>query len=329
MRRIKETRNRVEQFGCENLLSREMQEYLRERLSENQALDIIAGAPVSLQDKLDRLSKLAESATDSWCMQRIESIRQHIKQALEELENCEYIQGEACWFDLEDGDRLECINSSNLPPCSTLNEFREAILDEIEENTEVREYLADYATWYEFEVWKRNADSGKRSFSCGAYRYILIGPNICYIKPSHHLKMGVAERKELYTWETINGSINLNLPIPFEAGDMVTVDCRPFAPVQNMLIVGVGDNNDCCAVRGAFADEDGGVTVTSVKHSHCFPRNYISRLSPLYRMTICKERYNDNEEILHRLCSDMKRLEAKDRPVLGRILEEWYGQGTV
>ena len=79
---------------------------------------------------------------------------------------------------------------------------------------------------------------------------------------------------------------SLNLPIPFGVGDIVTLNCAPFAPVKHALLIYV-DNVDCCGVRMIHRDTDGLWYDSALKHAHGWG-HYTPMLSPLYRLSSYK-----------------------------------------
>ena len=55
-------------------------------------------------------------------------------------------------------------------------------------------------------------------------------------------------------------------PIPFDFGDIITIDMRPFYNDFNGVIVRIGDNYDCCAVAYIYVDENGLLGCETLKH---------------------------------------------------------------
>ena len=91
----------------------------------------------------------------------------------------------------------------------------------------------------------------------------------------------------------------MNLPIPFHPGDLVRLDCAPFAFRANAVILEVGDNCDCCCVQAMFRQENGNWSAGALKHSHVFPNYYTPLLSPLYCLFgIQREDLAEDEKIL-------------------------------
>lgn len=75
----------------------------------------------------------------------------------------------------------------------------------------------------------------------------------------------------------------LNLPVPYQPGDILHVDCRPYTKPAYCLILEVGD--DCCGVQCLFQGKDGRLQAGAFKHGHYFEETFDERqyLSPLYR----------------------------------------------
>ena len=104
---------------------------------------------------------------------------------------------------------------------------------------------------------------------------------------------------------------DLNLPIPFEPGDIVTVDCLPYALPRRVLIVEIGDNHDCCCVQALSIHENGRLRVGAFKHNMFFDRE-TSLVSGLYRARRYDGPLTDEEEPFAVLSPLLK-----ERPDLG------------
>ena len=90
-------------------------------------------------------------------------------------------------------------------------------------------------------------------------------------------------------WDDIYSCLgDLNLPVPFEPGDIVTADCRPFRKKKHVVITDIGDNEDCCAVQCLYVTASGDIKTGAYKHSHFHKHPGSPCISPLYRTT----RYN-------------------------------------
>lgn len=316
--------NKMIQYGCQGLLSKDMENYIADSISERETVEIITGAPIPLQEKKDRLEQLLCRVKDFEIKDDIQSCINHIENALSELEKVSsdsFIMAQSCWYDIEDGSHLDYIHRSgsesfNLPYAS-FTELIQGILDEIEDETEQRDFAADDRTWHEFVIWNKvKWTDGRVKFEEGTYRYIMIGPDVCYLEPSNRIH---SRSRGADYWGFLSGSSNLNLPVPFKSGDIVTIDCRPFADKCHLLILNAENNWCCCGLRGAFADEEGKLYIDSIKHGHCFPMHYISRLSPLYRMSLSSGSLLENENIIKQIHLDMKQYSEDERDIYGRI----------
>ena len=72
-----------------------------------------------------------------------------------------------------------------------------------------------------------------------------------------------------------------NIPIPFHAGDIVTLDCRPFAPVSHTVILKIGDNRDCCCLQSLYREDNGTWDTEAVKQEF-EPNEIVSRQELLW-----------------------------------------------
>lgn len=80
---------------------------------------------------------------------------------------------------------------------------------------------------------------------------------------------------------------DLNLPVPYQPGDILEVDCRPYVPnIAYCLITEVGD--DCCRVQCVFPCTKGKLDFGAFKHGRFFDEAYQMPvyMSPLYRSRV-------------------------------------------
>lgn len=97
------------------------------------------------------------------------------------------------------------------------------------------------------------------------------------------------ERMEENRRYSFLSSMDLNLPIPFKVGDIITLDCLPFAPVKHAVIIEITNAWDCCGVRILYRQkhEINGKdewAAGALKHGHGW-NSYYPLLSPLYRLS--------------------------------------------
>lgn len=237
--------------------STEMREYLAtQALNDKKIADIILGAPISLKTKLKYVTG---------------EDYEEIKQALDELtlkpNELFYLRDN--WYDEDIYDEKDYGNT----PFSSIEKVFEHIKEEIDECGE------DYGTcWYTLEKWVPDENS---NYIC-TYRYILIEDEVCFFARKEFLKNGLTRVHDYRFFQ----SINLNLPVPFKVGDIVKIDCRPFAPVQQVEIAEIGDNQDFWSLLAEYFDKKKKKYKTAaVKNCFIFSNGYLPLLSPLYRIS--------------------------------------------
>ena len=118
---------------------------------------------------------------------------------------------------------------------------------------------------------------------------MVLGTEVCYFSSS---------RREYPDFSIYN---DVNLPVPFHAGDIVTIDCRPFAPVSHAVILEVGDNRDCCCLQALYYAGNGTWDMGAVKHGHVFPNGRSPALSPLYRLASFHGQFPKEERLLEQV----------------------------
>lgn len=240
--------------------SAEMREYLATQvLNDKKIADIILGAPVPLETKL------------KWTTGNDHN---EIKQALDalKLNDDEHFYLFDNWYDDEFGN-MEFPNRPFYDFNSVLKHIRDEITDCGEAYNET--------SWYTLKNMVQFKSKTKHKTSRCIYKYILIKDEVCFFT------------KYVYTNNTLqppdyrfSESIDLNLPVPFTVGDIVNIDCRPFAPVQQVEITDIGDNHDCYSLVAEYFDKKEKKHKTcAVKNCFIFSNGYQPNLSPLYRIS--------------------------------------------
>lgn len=114
----------------------------------------------------------------------------------------------------------------------------------------------------------------------------------------------------------------LNLPVPFQPGDIVTADCLPYAHYRRVLILEVGDNRDCCSLWALSIGEGGRLFAGAFKHNSFLRHPEDSYVSGLYRAARWTGELNTEEEpfaVLSPL------IHAK--PEFGKEIGDYVGDG--
>ena len=231
------------------LPSEEMREYLKEKpiLPDSTILDLIIGAPVPLSEKV------------KWAWG---NFKKEAEKALAELtlRPGEILTLTDAWYDEEIRDEKLWFNAPFLS--------WEKVMEHI--HGEMAEYGDDWydCQWYVLEKWIPT-EAGELEQS---YTYWIIGDQIIFF---------YEEDDEFLMIRT-----DPNLPVPFHAGDILTIDCRPFAPVKRALLIERGDNCDCCCLQGLCLDEKTGRWRTgAVKHWSLFGHFLDPMYTPVYRLS--------------------------------------------
>ena len=159
----------------------------------------------------------------------------------------------------------------------------------------------DYSNlcWYELQKWKPSTDpvSGKASY-VHSYTYYFLKDRACFFE-----KLEETREPYLFLPESRRHSEDgqhLNLPVPFCAGDIVCVDCRPFQPEHLAVLLEVGDNTDCCCVQALCRGQNGTWTIGALKHGNLFS-NATCFLSPLYRLEVCPKPLPESDHLLQNI----------------------------
>ncbi|MDE6280822.1 MAG: hypothetical protein K2M15_03370 [Oscillospiraceae bacterium] len=86
-------------------------------------------------------------------------------------------------------------------------------------------------------------------------------------------------------WEDLldYGGDSLNLPVPFQPGDIIVADCLPYAAPRRILILEVGDNRDCCCLQALSINKDSYLSTGAIKHNSFLSPSENSHISALYR----------------------------------------------
>ena len=229
----------------------EMRDYLKSQpvLHESTLLDIIIGSPVPLSEK----------AKWGWG-----DFKKAAEEALMELtlQPGEMFTLSDAWYD----EDIHEANSYFNAPFLSFENVAEHIREEI---SEYKEETDDwfYHQWYVLEKWIP-ADNNKLSLK---YTYYILRDQVMYFRKN--------EDRHFAMW------VDPNVPVPFHVGDLLTVDCRPFAPLKHALLLERGDNHDCCCLQALCLDEKTGLWTTgAVKHWSLFGFGIDPLYTPIYNL---------------------------------------------
>jgi hypothetical protein len=110
---------------------------------------------------------------------------------------------------------------------------------------------ADDCVYYELEKWIP-VDDGK--MTCALSFNLSADGDVWSFDATDEMSRTneYYQRLDEYSDQMFEWIGDLRLPVPFDIGDIFTVDCRPFAEPRHAVILEVGDNYDCCSVQSVF-----------------------------------------------------------------------------
>ena len=283
------------------LSSQDMRNYLK--MADISILDIaqiIYGASCSVDEKNSAIKDLLDEHQDDideYSRLRIEVMIDNIEKAIKAKGEEGIYSLETCFYE----EKEKCSNSVFEFLYLT---YEEAIIDIIN----FFESFADdhnELVWFVVTKWGKNA-YGKLSQQ---YTYFIIENELRYIN---------SYQSDIACTEDMIGGGDLNLPVPFEAGDIVEINVKPFAPKFHALILSIGDNMDCCCVQGLARDAKGLWNIGAVKHGMIGVQPF-----PMPSMLYGIGRYNgpldDEDLILVEISSYMKKRPDKVNELFEQI----------
>ena len=238
----------IEEF----ILSDEMIAFLKQtNHSVDKEADIIYHAPASLKRKKIALSELLDEVKQEGVQELIDDCEIYLR-AINEAERLIYAEGvfsiEISKYDAEKGD-------PDYEFDGLFNNFDD-LVQYMKKNLEDYE-VADDDPWFCQAIKWINDENGKLVEAC---TYWLVRGEVWFVEVEDYIlddyRLGVY------------GMVNLNLPVPFKAGNIVEVDLYPFADKRIIEILEIGDNHDCCCLQAISKNIDGTWTIGAVKHGH-------------------------------------------------------------
>ena len=278
--------NRYEQIISACGFSEEMECYLIGcKLNDYNMLDIILGAPLPLTEKRKLLKLL--NTPDSKAFDDVSECIREFDDAFAalELKDGEIFTLSECWYD----DDIFDENMSFAEPFLAFQAAAEYIKKMIEEETENIDDIDEYVCWTEITKWIPVGEGKMKD----VYSYTFVGNEIHYFK-----RIGNLPRD---SYREYKSSLDLNLPIPFKPGDIVTLNSLPFRPVKQAVLLEV-DNRDCCGVQILYPRKNkitGDIVweTGALKHGDGW-EGYFPMLSSLYRLSKYEGELSGEERIL-------------------------------
>ena len=281
--------------------SKQMRDYLVsivDKLQKWQIIELICGARAGIKDKIDSLLWLSEFETDDEKKDE-NSAYYTAKIGKRFLDELVLKQGEV-FLNMEYGYDDEKAEEKiwGAAPHFSVKSIIKYVNEEYEELDEKEKQDALY--WYRLEKYAPQNGDDELDWRC----YYTVAPNgeIWY---SRDLKKDEGR--------SFDDSQDLNLPVPFEIGDMITIDCRPFAPVKHAVILEKGNNWGCCSVQCVWISENGKIRTGALKHSTLFDDKSFIRVSPLYRAELLDGKLSPEEQPLKEISKFVYRNEEKGK----------------
>lgn len=107
---------------------------------------------------------------------------------------------------------------------------------------------------------------------------------------------------------------DLDLPTPFQPGDIVTVDCRPFHEIAHAVVIYRHDFPEDCCSPGCLALIDDEWTLHSVKHFFIGDEEF----SPLLRIGVYHGELPENEKLIGAVSRFIK-----THPDGAELIDQW------
>ena len=253
--------------------SEEMIDYYKTReLDDHKIRDLICGAPISLEKKAELMEPFKDN---EWLGEMYENTREAID-ALSLGENEFFIFSD---YEYWDTINYKTLKRKNLIPS---DEAFEAYLRYYDEKRESKPEADDY--WQVLEKWHMD------EFDYGDLLYTY---HFLEGVPIYFTKHGEPENG------FCRNSIFPYISIPFEKGDIVSMDCYPYVPIETALLLEDGFNKDgCnkCDMNILYRMQDGSWIGGHIYHSIWGPN--LPLLSPLYRLKTFDDILGEDEDFL-------------------------------
>ena len=270
--------------------SPELHAYLMEhaeRLKLKDYVSIIAGAPISLGRKQELLHDMKRSS----CLK---------KQEMDYVSLCCACMDRAVQFltsetgtifliqlmGYDDKHKSDIMDGPYIMTslANTKNAVKNYYREDMDEDAD-----AEWKTLYwrvELYTASQDVNNGEDGFLSAEYTYIM----------DKNGSLGRMVEDQFFSV-----SPDLNLPVPYHPGDVLFIDCRPYAPgAFYCRLKEVGD--DCCGIQCEYVDEEGNMETGALKHGDYFfnHREVEQYLSPLYRARIVSKYELSWDEIVRR-----------------------------
>ena len=337
------TKQELEELLQVFMPSEEMRAYLStQKLRNLQIQDMILGAPVPLKMKAENIHKL--TSKDDILHSILDKIpsdwfKRAYGDSWEDLEPV--LKTDIDWsFTAHDQAIQEALNALDLKPgeilCLEEASFNERRMEEEVAGGSMLFLSFDAALRYlrykmEYEAWEEDAPywtmlqkwvPGENGEMLHLYTYCLIRDEVIYFEKLHR------DESEYWEWSSDNyyysarGGGGVGLPVPYHAGDIVEIDCLPFAPVRHVLLLEEGNGSN---TRCLYPTKEGKWTTGFFERGQIMDC-YTPALSPLYRISSYSGYLPRNEQLLKSVQTYVVGSAENGKRLLDAFYEcEWSG----
>ena len=300
----------------------EMNSYYKKdenRLGPNGLAELVIGSPdLNIYEKYEIIKRIAKTV-DGDTGEEISNIARDFKEAIDALTLApgEVLSLREPWYDTEINEIKEDTGflftkfekvMEEIGYLETAYGFQMAMEDDDESETDDSEINVWSLCWPIIEKWVPGREGSM--YETYAFWYVY-ETGICwferYENPDSNENLS-SHSETKYSFECSQ----LNLAVPFRAGDIVRIDCMPFAPPINALILYSGEDRDCCGVLALYYRKknrrgEGAYTNGAVKHCdmwmHLFPNVLVS---PLYRLRKFTGKLNEKNAVFEKIAAMIK-----------------------
>lgn len=249
-------------------------------LSEYDMVKLICHAPISLFEKQSLYKKLIEEkcAKNENVDERFsyENYLRIVAQATEDLSlqkgGVFLLVGHS--FDNGYDEQFECA------PFRSYREVQKYLSETFDEGGEEN-------IWYTLEKWLPESEDTLGLTEVCEFTFIGDKPcfykNLRYLYDEEYKKKNKRQLRRENDFSLYSSGMNLNLFTPFRTGDILHVDCRPFAPKTTVKVI-YNKGLDCCGTVCSYTNKNGETALGALKHSHIYKENVIESVSPLYNL---------------------------------------------
>ena len=256
-----------------------------ERLKLKDYVSIIAGAPVGLKRKQGLLYKLRATSDikqqdTGYLKLCCECIDQAVRYLTMESEKIFLIQ----LMGYDDDNKSDILDGPYI--MTSLEDMKKAVQEY---------YWNDPDSTWDTLYWKVELyfdgknEIKKNEFLSPMYTYIMDkdGEIQYFIHEKQSLNYLKGSLGSMVERQFYSVCPDLNLPVSYQPGDVLFIDCRPYAPDDFYCrLKEVGD--DCCGIQCEYVNSDGEIETGALKHGDYFfnHREVYQYLSPLYKAKI-------------------------------------------